>query len=272
MIDLRTGNSETTEFETVKFRVIGSTAEIRMNRPHRLNAVIEQLYDDILSALLLAEKNPEVRVIVLTGEGRAFCVGADLKEHNNNERSDFEKRQYLIKANDVCQRLRMISKPVIAAVNGYALGAGAEMAVSSDFIVMQEDAQIGFPEISIGTFLGGGVTNLLPQLVGLAKARELIFTGNRIGGNEAVRIGLAAISAAGDTFEIEVAEFADRIGGGAPLSMSLAKEHLNTSQSRDYETALVTELEGIRACMTTSDWREGIVAFSEKRKPEFTGN
>lgn len=272
MPDLRTENSETTEFETVKFRINGSTAEISMNRPHRLNAVVEQLYDEILAALELAEKNLTVRVIVLTGEGRAFCVGADLKEHKNNERSDFENRRYLIKANDVCRRLQTITKPVIAAVNGYALGAGAEMAVSSDFIVMQEDAQIGFPEISIGTFLGGGVTNLLPQLVGLAKARELIFTGDRIDGNEAVRIGLAAVSTSGETFESEVAEFADRIGGGAPLSMSLAKEHLNTSQSRDYETALVTELEGIRACMTTSDWREGVVAFSEKRKPKFTGN
>jgi enoyl-CoA hydratase len=127
-------------------------------------------------------------VVLITGEGRAFCVGADLKEHKAG-RTAFDRRQYLKGEQDVCSRLLHLKKPVIAAVNGFALGAGAEIAIASDFVLMAESAQIGLPEISIGNFLGGGVTWLLPRLVGLAKARELVFLGERIKGEEAVRIG-----------------------------------------------------------------------------------
>ncbi len=193
----------------------------------------------------------------------------DLRKGVLGERSEFEKRGYLIKANKVCQRLRNISKPVIAAVNGYALGAGAEMAVSSDFIIMKQSAQIGFPEVSIGTFLGGGVTHILPRLIGLAKARELVFTGERIDGGTAAAIGLATRALPDEGFEAGVAEFASTIASKAPLSMTLAKAHLNAVNN--YEITLVSELEGIRACMTTHDWAEGISAFTEKRRPVFTG-
>lgn len=263
--------SKTTTFETVLYEASGGIAEIRFNRPDRLNAVVEQLYDDIVAALDAAEADPDVRVVVLTGEGRAFCVGADLKEHGKGERTDLQKRRYLIKANDTCRRIRTLTRPVIAAVNGFALGAGAEMAVSSDFILMKHGAQIGFPEISIGTFLGGGVTYILPQLVGLTRARALVFTGERIDGVRAAEMGLATLALPDDGFMDGVRAFAAKIAGKAPLSMALAKEHLNTALSRDYETALVTELEGIRACMTTRDWKEGITAFAEKRQPAFKG-
>jgi Enoyl-CoA hydratase/carnithine racemase len=256
-------------FETVLYEASGGIAEVRLNRPDRLNAVVEQLYDDVLAAMQAAEADPDVRVVVLTGEGRAFCVGADLKAHAAGERTDLQKRQYLIKANDVCRCIRTLRRPVIAAVNGYALGAGAEMAVASDFILMKETAQIGFPEVSIGTFLGGGITHILPQLVGIAKARELIFTGDRIDGREAAAIGLATKALADDGFMDAVRAFAGKIAAKAPLSMALAKAHLNAA--RDYETALITELEGIRACMTTQDWREGVAAFAAKRPPVFRG-
>ncbi|MCW5699694.1 MAG: enoyl-CoA hydratase/isomerase family protein [Rhodospirillales bacterium] len=258
-------------FETVIYEKANGIAEIRLNRPERLNAVVEQLYDDVLAALDDADADPDMRVVVLTGEGRAFCVGADLKAHGAGERTDFQKRQYLIKANDVCRRIRTLRRPVIAAVNGFALGAGAEMAVSSDFVLMKESAQIGFPEISIGTFLGGGVTHILPQLVGIAKARELVFTGDRVNGKTAEAIGLATKALPDEGFMDAVRAFAAKIAGKAPLSMALAKEHLNNALARDYETALVTELEGIRACMTTKDWKEGIDAFAEKRAPVFKG-
>ena len=263
--------SDKTGFETVIYEKSDGVATIRLNRPDRLNAVVEQLYDDVLAALEDAEADAGVRVVVLTGEGRAFCVGADLKAHGAGQRTDFQKRQYLIKANDVCKRIRTLRRPVVAAVNGYALGAGAEMAVSSDYILMKESAQIGFPEISIGTFLGGGVTQVLPQLVGLTKARELVFTGDRVNGTEAAAIGLATRALPDEGFMDGVYAFARKIAGKAPLSMALAKEHLNNALERGYEAALVTELEGIRACMTTKDWKEGIDAFAEKRAPVFRG-
>src|SRR6185295_18207321 len=124
----------------------------------------------------------------------------DLKEHAKGERTSAQKREYLQLAQDVCARIHRLRKPVIAAVNGYALGAGAEMAINADFVLMAQSARIGFPEASIGTFIGGGVTRMLPQLVGLAKARELVLLGELIDGAGAKAIGLAHAVFADSTF------------------------------------------------------------------------
>ena len=136
---------------------------------------------------------------------------------------------------------------------------------------MAASAQIGLPEISIGTFLGGGVTYLLPRLVGLAKARELVFLGERINGEEAVRIGLASRVLPDDGFLDAAREFAGKIAGKAPLSMQLAKKQLNTAAESTLDAALTAELEGMMFVGTTQDWQEGIDAFAEKRSPIFKG-
>jgi len=256
--------------EMILYSVRGGIAEIRFNRPHRLNAVVQQLYDELNEALSLAEADRSARVVLLTGEGRAFCVGADLKEHKAG-RTAFDRRQYLRGEQVVCKRLMLLSKPVVAAVNGFALGAGAEMAIASDFIVMAESAKIGLPEISIGTFLGGGITYLLPRLVGLAKAREMVFLGERLGGEEAVRIGLASRVFPDEGFLGHARDFALKITGNAPFSMQLAKEQLNLAAERTFDAALTAELEGMMFCSTTKDWQEGIDAFAEKRVPVFKG-
>ena len=246
-------------------------AEIRFNRPHRLNAVIEALFRETLDALAEAESDRDVRVVIVSGEGRAFCVGADLKEHAKGERTDAQKREYLQLAQDVCARIHRLRKPVIAAVNGYALGAGAEMALNADFLLMAQSARIGFPETSIGTFIGGGLTRTLPQLVGLAKARELVFLGELIDGPEAKAIGLALATFPDGTFRDDVYAFAERLAAQAPVSIALAKEQLNGAAERPYDAALAAELDGVLACMTTRDWQEGIDAFAAKRKPVFRG-
>ena len=246
-------------------------AEIRFNRPHRLNAVIEQLFRETLDALAAAEDDRNVRVVILTGEGRAFCVGADLKEHAKGARTGRQKRDYLLLGQEVCARIHRLKKPVVAAVNGYALGAGAEMAVNADFVLMAESAQIGFPEASLGTFIGGGLTRVLPQLVGLAKARELVFFGQRISGREAKAMGLANATFEDPSFRDEVYAFAERLAAQAPLSIALAKQQFNNGSERTYDTVLITELEGVLACMMTRDWQEGIDAFAERRKPAFGG-
>lgn len=257
-------------YETILYEMNNGIAEIRLNRPHRLNAVTQTLYDELNDALGVAEADRDTRVVLLTGEGRAFCVGADLKEHKTG-RTAFDRRQYLQGEQIVCKRLMLLSKPVVAAVNGFALGAGAEVAMASDFIVMAESAQIGLPEVSIGNYLGGGVTYLLPRLVGLAKARELVFLGERIKGEEAVRIGLANRVFPDDGFLDAAREFAQRIASKAPFSMQLAKEHLNMAAERTLDAALTAELEGMMFVGTTRDWQEGIDAFAEKRTPVFKG-
>lgn len=257
-------------FETILYSMTDGIAEIRLNRPHRLNAVTQQLYDELNLALSAAEANRDARVVLLTGEGRAFCVGADLKEHKTG-RTAFDRRQYLQGEQIVCKRLLDLKKPVVAAVNGFALGAGAEIAMASDFILMAESAQIGLPEISIGNFLGGGVTWLLPRLVGLAKARELVFLGERIKGDEAVRIGLANRVLPDDGFVDAARAFAARVASKAPFSMQLAKEQLNMSAERTLDACLIAELEGMMFVGTTRDWQEGVDAFAEKRSPVFKG-
>jgi enoyl-CoA hydratase len=257
-------------YETILLDMKDGIAEIRLNRPQRLNAVTQQLYDELDAALGEAEAARETRVVLLTGEGRAFCVGADLKEHKAG-RSAFDRRQYLLGEQRVCKRLLRLAKPVVAAVNGYALGAGAEMAIASDFIVMARSARIGLPEVSIGNFLGGGVTWLLPRLVGLAKARELVFLGERIDGDEALRIGLANRCLPDEGFLAAAREFAGQIAAKAPFSMELAKEQLNMAAERTLDAALTAELEGMMFVGTTRDWQEGVDAFAEKRAPVFKG-
>lgn len=257
-------------YETVIYQKTDQIAEIHFNRPHRLNAVTEQLYSELNDALNRAEEDRDVRVILLTGQGRAFCVGADLKEHKAG-RSAFDRRQYLQGQQTVCKRLMTLSKPVVAGVNGFALGAGAEMALACDFIVMADSAQIGLPEVSIGNFLGGGVTWLLPRLVGLAKARELVFLGERIDGAEAERIGLANRHFPDASFLDSTREFAGKLAAKAPFSMALAKRQLTFAAESTLDAAMAAELEGMMFVGTTKDWQEGIDAFAEKRVPVFKG-
>jgi enoyl-CoA hydratase len=257
-------------YETLLFDIRDGVAEVRLNRPHRLNAVTQTLYDELSDALNQAEENRDARVVLLTGEGRAFCVGADLKEHKAG-RTAFDRRQYLAGEQIVCKRLLALKRPVVAAVNGYALGAGAEIAIASDFMLMAESAEIGLPEISLGNFLGGGVTWLLPRLVGLAKARELVFLGERIKGAEAVRIGLANRCLPDVGFLDAARAFAKRVATKAPFSMQLAKEQLNFAADATLDAALRAELEGMVFVGMTRDWQEGVDAFAEKRAPVFKG-
>ncbi|MDN3520037.1 enoyl-CoA hydratase/isomerase family protein [Halomonas ramblicola] len=258
-------------YETLITRHRGQVMEIRFNRPHRLNAVVETFYTELLDALGRAESDSAVRAVILTGEGRAFCVGADMKEHGSAKRSLYQRRQYLQLGNDVCEAILRLRRPVIAAVNGYALGAGAEMAVACDFIVMADDAQLGFPETGIGTCVGGGVSKLLPQLVGLPMARQLLYTGRRIDGEEAVRIGLAASSWSGEALLDEAHCLADTLAAQAPVSMAMLKRLVNQGSDTPLESQLAQELDAVFTCSTTADWQEGVDAFAEKRAPRFQG-
>jgi enoyl-CoA hydratase len=263
--------TELPDYETLLVSLDGRVLTVRLNRPQRLNAVVEVLYQELLDVLRWAHQSPQVRAVVLTGEGRAFCVGADMKAHGSAARTLFQRRAYLQLGNDVCEAITQLGKPVVAAVNGYALGAGAEMAVACDFVVMADDAQIGFPETSIGTCVGGGVSKLLPQLVGLTQARRLLYLGDKLYGPEAAGMGLALASYPQTQLMAEAQLLAERLAKQAPVSMAMLKPLVNRSTHTSMESQLQQELDAVFTCSTTDDWQEGVDAFAERRAPNFQG-
>ncbi len=267
------------KFETVLFEKKNNIGILQLYRPERMNAVIEQMYIDINKVLDNVEKDASIKVLVLTGcvwkrekgDKQAFCAGADLKKHSEGDRTPFEKREYIMLAHNTTKRIYEFSKPIIAAVNGPARGAGTEMALNCDFLFMANEATIGFPETSLGTFIGGGVTYHITKLLDMQKAKELIYTGKVLNGKEAVDYGLAFKNYPIDIFMDKVFEFAERLSEQAPLSMKFAKKLIQKAPFLDLDTVITLEAEAILACMTTEDWHEGINAFMEKRKPVYKG-
>jgi len=266
-------------YNTIEYFKRDAIGIIKLNRPERMNAVIEEMYLEIQDALKAAGSNTAILALILTGsvlkkghmEKHAFCAGADLKKHSSDERTHSQKREYIMLAHDTTKRIYEFQKPIIAAINGPARGAGTEMAVNCDFIFMAEDATIAFPETGLGTFVGGGVTYHLPRIVGLTKAKELIYMGNIIDGKTAVSMGLALKCFPVEKLLDEAMAFALQLSGKAPLSIQLAKKRLQQSPALDIETVVHLEAEAILSCMDTEDWHEGIRSFSEKRKPVYKG-
>lgn len=266
-------------YETIRLITDGAIATIQLNRPERMNAVIEEMYHDIQDALESTVAAPEIRCLILTGsvlerngdQNQAFCAGADLKKHSTGDRSRDEKEAYLRLAHETVRKIYTFPKPIIAAVNGPARGAGTEMALACDFILMAEEATLGLPETSLGTFVGGGVTHILPLLIGLARAKELVYTGRLVDGVTAVELGLALACHPVEKL-LEAAEsLAHDIADKAPLSIRFAKHLLQHSPHVDIENALELETKAILTCMESEDWQEGLQAFNEKRKPRFFG-
>lgn len=245
------------------------TAILTLNRPDRLNAVSEQLYRELIAALLVGDADPSVRCVLLTGAGRAFCVGADLKDHQAGTRTADDRQRYVELGQQVCRQIQTMSTPVVAAVHGYALGAGAEIAVSADFLVMAAEAKMGFPEVSIGTFVGGGITHRLPRLVGLRRATDLLILGERFTGEQARDWGLAHMAVPATEVTLAASALAAELASKAPLALARMKEALRRDDPP--ETALANEARDLLALMETSDWAEGVAAFADRRDPVFQG-
>lgn len=267
------------DFETLLYSTENGIGVIRLNRPERMNAVIEQMYLDLQSVLKTAENDPDVRALILTGttvkrpqgDKQAFCAGADLKKHADADRTPLQKRNYILLAHDTTRLIYESSIPVIAAVNGPARGAGSEMALNCDFVFMADDASIAFPETSLATFVGGGVTYHLTHTIGMTRAKELIYTGRVLNGVEAAEIGLAYKSMPLEQLLPEVMEFAAGLAAKGPISIAFAKQQIQKAVNRDLETTLLVEAEAILACMNTEDWHEGVRSFAEKRPPVYKG-
>jgi enoyl-CoA hydratase len=244
--------------------------EIRLNRPKSLNAVDDTVIAELTSALEETARDGSVRVVILSGEGRAFCAGADYKRHATRPASD--RPAYLKALLGMSHAIYLHPKPVIAAVHGFTVGVGAEMMVNCDFILAAADTQIQFPEIAIGTFLGGAVTNLLPRVVGLTKAREMLMMCTRVSGSEAVAIGLANKCFPVASFRDDVLTFAKALAEKAPIPIGLAKKSFNAAIHENYDASFEFEHQAVLTCMQSGDWHEGVRAFAEKRTPVFKGS
>lgn len=261
--------SDTADSPTLYMRD-GDVARIRLNRPDSLNAVTPELYAGIRDGLARAQEE-DTRVVVLEGAGRAFCAGADMQQHDETERTAKERRDYVWQAQEACEAVQSHPRPVVAKVHGYAIGAGAELALSADFVLMADDAEIRFPEVSIGTYIGGGVTYTLAQRVGQARAKELVLSAATLTGEEAADEGVVTSCHPATGLDKAVDHLATDLAANAPIPMEFAKAQFGRVGAATREDMLTAEAEALLACMATEDWREGVDAFAEDREPEFEG-
>ncbi|RLM88553.1 enoyl-CoA hydratase/isomerase family protein [Halobellus sp. Atlit-38R] len=259
----------TTESPT-RYELDDHIARIRLDRPERLNAVTPALYESLESRLEQAAAD-DARVVILEGAGRAFCVGADMKNHGEVQRSTEERQEYVWNAQNACEEVQTHPAPVVAKVHGYAIGAGAELALSADFVITASDAEFRFPEVSIGTYVGGGITYTLARRVGQARAKELVLSAATLDGAEAASEGVATTAVPDPDLDETVAELASSLASHAPIPMQLAKSNFNRAGDATRDELIDAEAEALLQCMATADWEEGVEAFAEDRDPTFVG-
>lgn len=257
--------------EPVLVRQEDAVLVLTLNRPDRLNAVSLPMYGTLRAELERAAGDRGIRCVVLTGQGRAFCVGADLKSHGEGPPTGDERRRYVETAQEVNRLIQLGPKPVVAAVNGHAIGGGLEMALSSDFMVVADEAKLRFPEIALGTFVGGGTVYTLAERVGTLKARELVYLGEFFLGKEAAAMGVAWRSVPADRVLDEAMALAGRLAEKAPLSLARAKRLIGPAGTMSRDEALAAEAEALIEIFGTRDWKEGVEAFHEKRSPRYVG-
>ncbi len=246
--------------------------KIILNRPKVLNAINTELIMDLNHALNEANKDRDVRVVVITGAGdRAFSAGADISSFMELK-SVVEAREFARKGFEmVIKRIESIGKPVVAMVNGLALGGGCELAMACDIIIASDNAVFGQPEINVGVLPGWGGMSRLARLVGIHKAKELTFTGDLISASEAEKIGLVNRVVSPEKLEEEVMKIANRLKDKSPIALQIAKETINRSFAPDVDDIIMRDVDAFAAMFSTEDSKEGVKAFLEKRKPEFKG-
>ncbi|GAC1593994.1 MAG: enoyl-CoA hydratase [Hymenobacter sp.] len=244
-----------------------AVALVQLNRPRELNALNAQLMQEIRQALQALDADEAVRVVVLTGDERAFAAGADIKQLAGKSAIDM----LLADQFSTWDQIRKFRKPLIGAVSGFALGGGCELALTCDLLVASETAQFGQPEIRLGTMPGGGGTQRLARAVGKAKAMEMVLTGEFISAREAHRVGLVNRVVPVEQYLEEAFRLAATIAAMSPVAARLAKESVNRAFETHMDEGLHFERKNYYLTFASEDQKEGMAAFVEKRKPEFKG-
>lgn len=252
------------DFKNLILEKDGKVAILTINRPNALNALNSELLKELDLAIDNIAEDDEVLALVLTGAGKSFVAGADIGEMKDLTVS--EGRKFGTLGNRVFRKLETLEKPVIAAVNGFALGGGCEISMACDIRVASEKAKFGQPEVGLGITPGFGGTQRLARLVGPAVAKELIYTADVIGADEALRIGLVNKVVGKDELLDTVKEMANKIANNAPIAVKLCKSAINRGLQCDIDTGISFEAEVFGECFATEDQKEGMTAFLEKRK------
>jgi len=241
-----------------------------LNRPEQHNAMNTAMGEDLLACFDALARDPDARAVVFTGAGdKAFCAGGDLKERNGMTDEAWRAQHVIFE--QAALRVLRCPMPVIAAVEGFALAGGCELAILSDFIVASETAVFGVPETTLGIFPGIGGTQLLPRILGAPLAKELIFTGRRLKADEAKAVGLINHLVPAGQARAKAAEVAATIARNGPIAVRQAKKAIAYGSETDLETAMILAIEAYNATVVTEDRLEGVRAFNEKRRPQFKG-
>ena len=257
-------------YETLKVDREQNTLWLTLNRPHRLNSFNDVLLEELADALDTAEKDPSIRCVVITGDGdRAFSAGADVTMFP--KATPVKAEEFSRAGQKVFGKIEEMSKPVIAAINGFALGGGLELAIACDFRIAAEHAELGSPEITLGLIPGWGGTQRIVRLVGLPRAKELVMLGNRLKADEALKIGLVNKVVHFEKLKEEAQMIAQKLSDGPPVAMKYAKHALNFGTQVPLETGLRLESGLMGLTFSTDDLKEGLEAFMAKRKAEFKG-
>jgi len=262
------------DFETLIFEEESGVGIITLNRPANLNAINYKMIREYVDALKAIREDDGIRAVIVTGSGKGFCSGADLGsvEIPLNVMKSLEMRSYV---QDHLQNMMFsmlgLEKPIVGAINGMAAGAGCNLALASDIIIASEDARFTQIFVKRGLVPDMGGMYLLPRLVGMAKAKELIFTGEIIDAQEAYRIGLVNRVVPADKLMAEAQEFAKKLAEGPTRTIGMAKKMLNKSFESDLETVLAYEANAQGIAISTKDAKEGFSSFLQKRRPKFKG-
>lgn len=254
-------------YETILVETVGKVGLIRLNRPQVLNALNDQLMTELGQALLAFDSDENIGAMVVTGSDKAFAAGADIGAMASFTYMDVYKSEYITRN---WETIRNIRKPVIAAVRGFALGGGCELAMMTDFIICADTAKFGQPEIKLGIIPGAGGTQRLPRAISKAKAMDLCLTGRLMDAAEAERAGLVSRVVPADRCLDEAIEAATVIAAYSIPSVMMAKESINRSFEGSLSEGMLFERRMFHSLFATEDQKEGMAAFVEKRKPDFT--
>ncbi|NIM98733.1 MAG: crotonase [candidate division Zixibacteria bacterium] len=257
------------EFKNIIVETKDKVGIVKMNRPDAMNALNTETLQELDRAITHLGESDEAKVIVITGEGKAFVAGADIAEMK--DMSADQAREFSLKGQKVFNLIAKTEKPVIAAVNGFALGGGCELALACDVRIASERAKLGQPEVNLGVIPGFAGTQRLSRLVGVAKAKELIFTGDMIDAQTAQSIGLVNQVVPADQLMNYCLDMAKKIASKGPLAVKLAKRVINEGIEARLEEASAYEARDFGECFRSGEAKEGMSAFLEKRKPNWQG-